>query len=150
MNSVSPASRPSFSPFAAVLALMPGQRVAGSERWPVADAVIVESSVSARRDGGRQRFLPVLSYRYDVDGQRFEGSRITWSTGRGFRKYTRARRQLDRYRPGSTVKVHYDPARPGSAVLEPGSAPAIQPAQVIACMVALCTAFTIGIAIAAN
>src|SRR4051812_546335 len=96
------------------------QRGTGTKTWPAASGVVIDSAVAADRDGGRQRFRPVVRYRYEVDGQRYEGSRIQWTMDQGYRKYTRARHLLDRYRNGSVVTVHYDPSRPGSAVLQTG------------------------------
>jgi hypothetical protein len=122
----------------------------GSETWPVASGVVLESAIAADREAGRQRFRPVVRYRYEVNGQRYEGSRIQWAMDEGFRKYTRARRLLDRYRAGSAISVHYDPSRPGTAVLQTGSSHAavMRPVYVIASTAAVYTLFTIGIAIA--
>jgi len=126
------------------------QRGSGSEIWPVVDGVVLEAAIAADRETGRQRFRPVVRYRYEVDGQRYEGSRMQWAVDAGFRKYTRARRLLDRYRTGSAIKVHYDPSRPGTAVLQTGTSHAavMRPMYVIASTVAVYTLFTIGIAIA--
>ncbi len=122
-----------------------------SKAWPAVDGVVLDSAIAADRDGGRQRFRPVVRYRYEVAGQRYEGSRIQSAAHQGFRKYTRARRMLDRYRSGSAIKVHYDPSRPGMAVLQPGPAtPVLRPAYVVASTAAVYTLFTIGIAIAGN
>ena len=125
------------------------RRGAETKAWPAVEGVVLDSAIAADRDGGRQRFRPVVRYRYEVAGQRYEGSRIQWAAREGFRKYTRARRMLDRYRAGSAIKVHYDPSRPGMAVLQPGSAvPVLRPTYVVASTAAVYTLFTIGIAIA--
>ena len=127
------------------------RRDADSTAWPAVNGVVLDSAIAADRDGGRQRFRPVVRYRYEVDGQRYEGSRIQSAAKEGFRKYTRARRLLDRSRAGSAIKVHYDPSRPGMAVLQPGQAvPALRPIYVVASTAAVYTLFTIGIAIAGN
>jgi hypothetical protein len=127
------------------------RRDVDSEAWPVVDGVVLDSAIAADRDGGRQRFRPVVRYRYEVAGQRYEGSRIQWAAKEGFRKYTRARRMLDRYRSGSAITVHYDPSRPGMAVLQAGSAAAVlRPVYVVASTAAVFTLFTLGIAIAGN
>jgi len=125
------------------------RRDVDSEAWPVVDGVVLDSAIAADRDGGRQRFRPVVRYRYEVAGQRYESSRIQWAAKEGFRKYTRARRMLDRYRSGSAITVHYDPSRPGMAVLQPGDAIAVlRPAYVVASTAAVFTLFSLGIAIA--
>mgnify|MGYP002651796972 CR=1 FL=1 len=126
------------------------QRGADTKIWPAVEGVVIESAIAADREAGCQRFRPVVRYRYEVDGQRYEGSRIKWAMDQGFRKYTRARRLLDRYRAGAAIKVHYDPSRPGTAVLMTGgsNAAVMRPIYVIASTVAVYTLFTIGIAIA--
>ncbi|MBM3530030.1 MAG: DUF3592 domain-containing protein [Alphaproteobacteria bacterium] len=107
------------------------RRVADSEQWPSVKGFVVESVVHAFNDGRRQRFLPVVRYHYDVDGRRHEGQRIAWGVGEGFRKYTAARRLLDRYRAFSHIAVHYDPRRPDVAVLQPGRTSGMTPMRVI-------------------
>jgi Protein of unknown function (DUF3592) len=126
------------------------QRGTGTEAWPAVSGVVIDCAITADREAGRQRFRPVVRYRYEVDGQRYEGNRIQWAMDQGFRKYTRARRLLDRYRAGSTINVHYDPSRPGTAVLQTGgsNAAVLRPVYVIASTIAVYTLFTIGIAIA--
>jgi hypothetical protein len=126
------------------------QRGTGTETWRAARGVIIDSTIAADRDGGRQRFRPVVRYRYEVDGQRYEGSRIQWAMDQGYRKYTRARHLLDRYRTGSAITVHYDPSRPGSAVLQTGGSntAVLRPVYVITSTAAVYTLFTIGIALA--
>ena len=124
------------------------RRVTNSEQWPAVEGVIVESAVAASRDGGRQRYLPVVRYRYEIGGERYESSRIQWAAPAGFRKYTRARKILDDYRSGSVVKVHYDPQRPGMAVLRPGHPAILRPTHLVACTAAVYALFTIGLAIA--
>ena len=126
------------------------QRGTGTKAWPAVSGVVVDCTIAADREAGRQRFRPVVRYRYEVDGQRYEGSRIQWAIDQGFRKYTRARRLLDRSRTGSAIKVHYDPSRPGTAVLMTGGSHAavMRPMYVIASTAAVYTLFTIGIAIA--
>jgi hypothetical protein len=107
-----------------------GRRV-GRTSWPSVEGVILESVVVANREG-RQSFRPVVRYAYAVDGVCYEGHRIASGEPVDFAAYTRARRVLDAYRPGGTVIVHYDPARPGVSVLRPGMLPVLPPALAIA------------------
>jgi hypothetical protein len=93
------------------------RRAADSEGWPAVQGMVIESTVAAQRDDGKQLYRPIVRYRYEVAGERYEGDRIQWAAPRAYRKYTRARRVLDRYRFGHAVAVHYDPKRPGIAVL---------------------------------
>ena len=94
------------------------RRAAESEAWPAVEGVVIESTVAAKREG-RQLYRPVVRYRYEVGGERYEGSRIQWAASAGYRKYTRARRILDSYRSGHTIKVHYDPSAPASRCSSP-------------------------------
>ena len=125
------------------------RRAADSEKWPVVPGVVLETGVTAVREEGRQQFRPTVRYSYEVDGQRYECSRIQWAAA-GFRTYTRARRLLDRYRSGSAVKVHYDPSRPSFAVLQTGHSAVLRPMHIVASTAAIYTIFTIGMAIAAG
>ena len=63
------------------------RRAAESEAWPAAAGVVIESTVAAKREG-RQLYRPVVRYRYEVGGERYEGSRIQWAASTGYRKYT--------------------------------------------------------------
>jgi hypothetical protein len=120
------------------------RRTAESETWPAVDGTVLESTVAAQRDEGRQIYRPVVRYRYEVGGERFEGSRIEWAMSQGFRKYTRARRMLDGFRSGSTIKVHYDPRRPGVAVLRRERTMFVRPILVLAPTAAMYTLFIVG------
>jgi hypothetical protein len=119
------------------------RRAGASEAWPAVQGVVIESTVAAKREG-RQLYRPVVRYRYEVGGERYEGSRIQWAASAAYRKYTRARRILDRYRSGQTIKVHYDPKRPGVAVLKPGQAMGLRPMLVLAPTAAMYTLFIVG------
>ncbi len=61
---------------------------------------------------------PVVEYAYRVDGRDHHGARIAFGAevagGRALAEATTAR-----YPKGSAVTVHYDPANPAFAVLEP-------------------------------
>jgi hypothetical protein len=61
-----------------------------------------------------------------------------------FRKYSRARAMLDQYRSGSQIAVHYDPERPGVAVLQPSPTTGVRPIAVIAPAAAAYAVFVIG------
>jgi hypothetical protein len=75
---------------------------------------------------------------------RYEGGRIKWAAGVEFRKFSRARAMLDKYRCGSQVAVHYDPKRPGVAVLQPGVGQGLRPMAVLAPTAAVYVMFVIG------
>jgi hypothetical protein len=123
------------------------KRASESESWPSVEGYVVESDVAAVRDGGRQIYRPVVRYRYEVGGARYEGSRIRWGTLVEFRKFTRARTMLDKYRAGKAVAVHYDPKRPGVAVLQSGYDIGLRPVAVIAPVAAVYMLFYVGFSI---
>ena len=123
------------------------KRASESESWPSVEGYVVQSDVAAVRDEGRQIYRPVVRYRYEVGGERYEGSRIRWGALVEFRKFTRARTMLDKYRAGKAVAVHYDPKRPGVAVLQAGYDIGLRPIAVIAPTAAVYALFTLGYAL---
>ena len=60
-----------------------------------------------------------LRYQYFVKGQRYLSSRFTWRSTRGLPQ-REAYALLQGLRRGMAVIVHYDPRRPGRAVVFPG------------------------------
>ena len=115
----------------AVLAIVVSslREAAAMKRWPVAQGQILSAKVEEYREsisrgtgGPRDRmtlYRPVLLYEYEVEGNRFRGSRIAQSPGlnRGVPEF--AEKVVERYRAGSTVAVRYNPKRPDESVLEP-------------------------------
>jgi hypothetical protein len=97
-----------------------------SRRWPTASGRILSSEVSSSvtvggGEGGPQQPVsdPVVSYEYEVQGQRYTASRVsfqgTWPT------LDVAIEVVVRYPAGTSVTVWYDSEDPESAVLEPGA-----------------------------
>jgi hypothetical protein len=102
------------------LALRVGGDVRASRDWPSTSGTVEAARVAMQSEGNeRKLFGAQVSYRYEVDGRRYTGERISFESGpspnRGL-----AEAIVQRYAPGSTVRVFYDPARPERAVLEPG------------------------------
>jgi uncharacterized protein DUF3592 len=124
-------------------------RAAASEAWPKVEGVVIETAIETSRRG-RQLYCPVVRYRYEVGGERYEGSRIRLTADEGFRKYTRARKVLDSYRAGGTVAVHYDPSEPGVAVLQPSRPLGLPPLLVIAPTAAMYVLFVAGSVLAGH
>jgi hypothetical protein len=120
------------------------RRAAQREAWPKVEGLVLESAVAAIRDSGRQLYRPVIRYRYEVGGERYEGSRIKRSAVVEYRKYSRARAMLDKYRSGQRVAVHYDPKRPALAALQPSLIDGMRPMAVIAPTVAAYAVLVIG------
>ena len=95
-----------------------------SRSWPKISGTILQSSLEAHHhtdDDGRTSttYGVMVSYKYSVSGQEFEGNRRTFSDVRtGSRRRTEA--LLARYPQGGQVDVYYDPQDPSSCVLETG------------------------------
>jgi hypothetical protein len=101
-----------------------------SADWPSVTGTILTSEVESRHrsadaTGTRlergYEYLPRVKYQYRVDGAVHRSTRITFDDLR-FDSAIAAQAVADRYAPGSEVPVHYDPAQPDRAILEPGLA----------------------------
>ncbi len=86
-----------------------------SKQWPSVDGQVLESY----HWGGFGYFRPVVRYGYQVQGQKFRGSRIVFATlqfgSKGF-----AKAFLGQFEPGASVVVRFHPARPNLSVIRPG------------------------------
>lgn len=99
-----------------------------SAGWPTTEGTVVEMTT------GQQTGTHVR-YRYAVAGREYEGERVRFVE----KAWADNRKQVaDRYPEGKRVTVAYDPARPESAVLEPGTSwPAVLKKHVGAAIFAL-------------
>ena len=99
--------------------------------WPAAPGKILSSQVQSGNSnshgparttgtGSRRRYSVDVRYRYEVDGQKFEGSRLRFGNV-SYKKRSKAQKETDRFLPGKEVEVFYDPANPQSSVLIKGS-----------------------------
>lgn len=95
-----------------------------STSFPIAHGAITRSEVTQmRRPKSKMRYRWKIEYRYEVDGQAFTGDQVkfgtmTFGNGRG-----QSQRYVAEYPVGKEVAVHYDPAAPGEALLQPGFLP---------------------------
>lgn len=92
-------------------------------KWPVAVGRIDTSGLQALRthEGYRHRrtvFKSRIVYSYGVSGQRYSADRVTFGATVTASLPGLVGGQARQYVEGSKVDVHYDPANPGSAVLE--------------------------------
>ena len=116
-----------------VIGFVNARRVANaSARWPTAAGTITTSAVieeqiedETKNDKSTIRkiyhYQVDLRYAYKLDKRDYVGTSATagWMPIYGLREQAQA--VAARYQPGSPVTVYYDPDRPGTAVLEPGS-----------------------------
>ena len=93
-------------------------RAEASRNWFTTNGQVVYSSVHQESDGPYS--VPVVKYRYRVEGQEYESSRIrfTW-TGESTYPWT-ASKVVNKYSVSKTVRVYYNPKNPSVAVLIPG------------------------------
>jgi hypothetical protein len=88
-----------------------------SKKWSSTQGYISES-----RMGGCNRkgtCWPVITYRYNVLGQSYEGNNILAFSNDGYPK-AQANEKLLKYKAGTNANVFYDPSDPRSSCLEPG------------------------------
>ena len=114
-----------------VVAFFRGRRLASaSMRWPTVSGKVTTSSVieeviedksSDDKSVIRKiyRYQVDLRYAYQVGKRDFVGTAANWGGTAIYGLRELAERDAGHYRPGQPVTVHYDPERPGNAVLEP-------------------------------
>jgi hypothetical protein len=96
-----------------------------SATWPSAHGHVVSAvrdTSSASSKSGGTTYRLVLTYAYEVSGNRFEGHRVAF--GDNLWGSTRSRDEVDTrvkfYHPGREVTVYYDPQSPDRCTLTPG------------------------------
>jgi hypothetical protein len=95
-------------------------RLNQSAAWPKTDASIVSSGVRDKGSQARNRFCPYVIYRYTVGGLLYDSTNVRFD--RDLTQCRPDRHWADDivriYVVGKTVPAYYDPARPGTAILE--------------------------------
>jgi hypothetical protein len=84
--------------------------------WPTTTGHVLGRSIDSTDAVGRHSYLPIIRYKYAVEGATYRGTRLS------FRHYWSRQRAIIAayyYSPGDTVTVHYDPAVPDRSVLKP-------------------------------
>lgn len=89
-------------------------RGAASTSWPTVRARILTAELKRVKHS----FLPVITYQYAVDGKSYTGSRVVFRSSHG--NEAEGKRLIEAYPVNSDRNVHYNPANPADAVLEPG------------------------------
>ncbi len=88
-------------------------RRATTPRWPCTAGTVVSASVQVGTFGADRTEQPLVFYAYQVDGQRFQGSRVRFASDP-----LPAGVVVDQCQAGSAVRVFYDPMDPGNSTLE--------------------------------
>ena len=89
-----------------------------SESWPATDGEILSSVVREDTDEDGTSYFGDVTYRYFVADVAYTSDSVSFGQYGGERDH--AEEIVARYPAGSGVTVHYDPADPETAVLEPG------------------------------
>ena len=100
------------------------RRAQRAARWPTAPGLVTASGIVRRWGFGSGIwmaglwYVPEVAYRYEIEGRKYQARRVFLSDT-GFSRRRRAQDVVARYPRGAGVAVHYDPARPKRACLEP-------------------------------
>ena len=103
-----------FGVFMIVWGVYARQQAMRSRFWPTVPGVVTEWRHSDSR--GRTS-TPSIRYRYRVQSQSYTGALISYD------RFWPDEDRVSTYPEGLQVDVHYDPADPAKAVLEPGPGP---------------------------
>lgn len=106
----------------AVLALRDRAHYRAMLSWPVARGAValtgLDSERRIHRHAARLLHLPTIAYRYSAGGADHIGSRIS-NRELVFEHEEEAVQFLARFPSGTAVDVHYNPAAPNEALLQP-------------------------------
>jgi hypothetical protein len=89
-----------------------------SRHWPSATGLIAVSDLETRRDTDGRTYRAKISFVYTVAGREYIGNHALFGDRVAYSLSGPALRLQRKYRPGSPVRVLYDPSDPTKAVLE--------------------------------
>jgi len=91
-----------------------------SRHWPQTMATVVESRVEEQVNAdGQFVFLPLVRYRYTVEGQEYESLNIRFPT-KPFVSHRRAQAVVTQHPAAASLRVSYCASQPTTSVVEPG------------------------------
>jgi hypothetical protein len=96
------------------------RRAYQSERWPVCEAVVLESRIKEYQGRRGMRCVPVVRYRYSYGGVTYEGGRITFSDFSLRATRPDMERFLEPVQRGARIPVRVCPRDPRVSVILPG------------------------------
>jgi len=91
-----------------------------SLRWPSTLGTVTTTLVQTNKSSGLPMHRARVSYRYTVDGVTHTGTTAFYGDQLLIPLAASLERKLEGLRGDGEVRVHYNPAKPGQAVLEPG------------------------------
>ena len=89
----------------------------GSHDWPSVEGQLLRAQVGGN---GAHGFHADVSYRYEVNGQIYNGQRVRTSDGE-YKIRDGAKQAIRGLIAGQRITVYYDPHDPSESVLEPGA-----------------------------
>ena len=112
-------------------ALYTYRRATRASSWPTTEGIIKHVSIKYAGAGlpasdapgspPTEWFLPVVEFSYVVHGRTYAGSRFFIGDPLSSMPHEAALWIVKPYREGMKVRVHYNPASPAEAVLDPGA-----------------------------
>ncbi len=97
------------------------QKAKASVDWPTTKGVVVSAEVIRNRSDDGVTYRPEVLFEYTVDGEKYQQNHIRYDGDVSTSSITYSNKMVRKYKPGTEVVVHYDPAEPTEAVLEPGT-----------------------------
>jgi hypothetical protein len=89
-----------------------------STTWPIARGTVKSSRVVPHDADGIDLFIAEVTYEYKVGVKTYVGDRLRFGAYAG--TLGKAQQDVDKYRAGMPVDVHYAPRQPQTSTLEPG------------------------------
>ena len=91
-----------------------------SASWPTARGEIESCKMHSHRDSEGSSYGCEVDYRYQVNGETYQGDRIAF--GYNNTNYKQPHKQIERHlKQGRYVQVHYNPQDPSQSVLSTGT-----------------------------
>jgi len=91
-----------------------------SNSWPVVQGKILSSEVGSYLSRSAMRYIPKISYEFEVDGEVFTGKKVMFADVESSSKGS-PQRLVSKYPQGSSADVYYKPENPAVSVLLPGN-----------------------------
>ena len=117
-----------------------GLNYLASMGWEQVPGTVVSSEVEDAWDTTGDRYVPQVTYTYEVDGTTYEGTQIDLRDTLYIASVDDAEQLVARYPVGASVMPYVDPANPSSAVLDrqlPGAMAGILITAVLLCLLSI-------------
>lgn len=89
-----------------------------SQSWPATKGIITQADIRTQEDDETIRYVPVISYSYEVAGRMYDGKRVSFGSDVDFGSRQKAMDYLAEYPPDAEVNVYYNPDKPNESVLQ--------------------------------